>query len=67
MVLASFYGPGDRHWRKTGLDPNQLTYFYGRPDRKWVGIEPVEPIHQIIRSAERSLFLSAPRCDGYQS
>lgn len=31
-----------------GLDPNRLTYFYGGTDRKWVGIEPVEPIHQII-------------------
>jgi len=31
-----------------GLHPNHLMYFYGGLDRKWVGVEPVEPIHQII-------------------
>ncbi len=31
-----------------GLDPNQLSYFYGGLDQKLVGVEAVEPIHQII-------------------
>ncbi|QDV60908.1 DUF1501 domain-containing protein [Crateriforma conspicua] len=31
-----------------GLDPNHLAYFYGGLDQKLVGVEPVEPIHQII-------------------
>jgi hypothetical protein len=31
-----------------GLDPNHLTYFFGGLDRKLVGVEPVEPIREII-------------------
>jgi hypothetical protein len=31
-----------------GLDPNNLTYFYSGLDQKLVGVEPVEPIHEVI-------------------
>ncbi len=31
-----------------GLDPNRLSYFYGSLDQKLVGVEHVEPIHEII-------------------
>ncbi|MCH8193434.1 MAG: DUF1501 domain-containing protein, partial [Planctomycetes bacterium] len=31
-----------------GLNPEKLTYFYGGLDRKLVGVEGAEPIHQII-------------------
>ena len=31
-----------------GLDPNQLSYFYGGLDQRLVGVEDVEPIHDII-------------------
>ena len=31
-----------------GLDPNRLSYFYSGLDQKLVGVEEVEPIHQII-------------------
>ena len=31
-----------------GLDPNRLSYFFGGLDRKLVGVEHVEPIHDII-------------------
>ena len=31
-----------------GLDPNRLSYFYGSLDQKLVGVESVEPIHEII-------------------
>lgn len=31
-----------------GLDPNRLSYFFGGLDQKLVGVEPVEPIHEII-------------------
>ncbi len=31
-----------------GLDPNRLTYFYRGLDQKLVGVEPVEPIAEII-------------------
>jgi hypothetical protein len=31
-----------------GLDPNHLTYFHAGLDQKLVGVEPVEPIHEII-------------------
>ncbi len=31
-----------------GLDPNHLSYFYGGLDQKLVGVEHVEPIHEII-------------------
>lgn len=31
-----------------GFDPNGLSYFYGGLDQKLVGVEPVEPIKQII-------------------
>jgi hypothetical protein len=31
-----------------GFDPNSLSYFYGGLDQKLVGVEPVEPIRQII-------------------
>ncbi len=33
---------------RMGLDPNRLSYFYGGLDQKLVGVEPVEPIHQIL-------------------
>ena len=31
-----------------GIDPNRLSYFYSGLDQKLVGVEHVEPIHQII-------------------
>jgi hypothetical protein len=31
-----------------GIDPNRLSYFYGGLNQKLVGVEPVEPIQQII-------------------
>ena len=31
-----------------GLDPNRLSYFHGGLDQKLVGVEPVEPIREII-------------------
>jgi len=31
-----------------GLDPNGLSYFFNGLDQKLVGVEPVEPIHQVI-------------------
>jgi hypothetical protein len=31
-----------------GLDPNRLAYFFGGLDQKLVGVEPVEPIRQIM-------------------
>ncbi|MEO1618672.1 MAG: DUF1501 domain-containing protein [Planctomycetota bacterium] len=31
-----------------GLDPNHLSYFYGGLDQKLVGVEHVDPIHEII-------------------
>jgi hypothetical protein len=31
-----------------GLDPDRLTYFYGGPDQKLVGVEGAEPIHQAM-------------------
>ena len=31
-----------------GIDPNRLSYFYGGLDQKLVGVEPVEPIREII-------------------
>jgi hypothetical protein len=31
-----------------GLDPNALSYFYGGLDQKLVGVEEVQPIHEII-------------------
>jgi hypothetical protein len=31
-----------------GLDPNRLSYFFGGLDRKLVGVEPVEPIEQLL-------------------
>jgi Protein of unknown function (DUF1501) len=31
-----------------GIDPNRLSYFYGGLNQKLVGVEPVEPISQII-------------------
>ncbi|TWU32270.1 DUF1501 domain-containing protein [Novipirellula artificiosorum] len=31
-----------------GLDPNRLSYFYGGLNQKLVGVEAVEPIHEII-------------------
>ena len=33
---------------RMGLDPNRLSYFYGGLDQKLVGVEHVEPIHQIM-------------------
>ncbi len=31
-----------------GLDPNRLSYFYSGLDQKLVGVEHIEPIHEII-------------------
>jgi hypothetical protein len=31
-----------------GLDPNHLSYFFRGLDQKLVGVEPVEPIQDII-------------------
>jgi hypothetical protein len=31
-----------------GFDPNRLSYFYGGLDQKLVGVEHVEPIHELI-------------------
>ncbi len=31
-----------------GIDPNKLSYFYGGLDQKLVGVEHVDPIHEII-------------------
>jgi hypothetical protein len=31
-----------------GLDPNGLSYFFRGLDQKLVGVEPVEPIQQIV-------------------
>jgi hypothetical protein len=31
-----------------GMNPNQLSYFFGGLDQKLVGVEEVEPIHEII-------------------
>ena len=31
-----------------GIDPNNLSYFYGGLDQKLVGVEPVDPIHEIL-------------------
>lgn len=31
-----------------GLDPNRLSYFYKGLDQKLVGVEEVEPIHQVL-------------------
>jgi uncharacterized protein DUF1501 len=31
-----------------GMDPNRLSYFYGGLDQKLVGVEPVEPIKEIV-------------------
>jgi hypothetical protein len=34
--------------RQLGIDPNRLSYFHSGLDQKLVGVEPVEPIEQII-------------------
>jgi hypothetical protein len=34
--------------RQLGLDPNSLSYFFRGLDQKLVGVEPVEPIEEII-------------------
>jgi len=31
-----------------GMDPNRLSYFYSGLEQKLVGVEPIEPIRQII-------------------
>jgi hypothetical protein len=31
-----------------GMDPNRLSYFYGGLDQRLVGVEEVEPIHEVI-------------------
>jgi hypothetical protein len=33
---------------RMGLDPNQLSYFYGGLDQKLVGVEGAEPIREIL-------------------
>ena len=33
---------------RLGLDPNNLSYFFGGLDQKLVGVEPVEPIKKIM-------------------
>ncbi len=34
--------------QQLGLDPNRLAYFYGGLNQRLVGVEPVEPIHELI-------------------
>ncbi|QDT00837.1 Planctomycete cytochrome C [Adhaeretor mobilis] len=34
--------------QQMGLDPNHLTYFYNGLDQKLVGVEPVEPIWEVV-------------------
>ena len=34
--------------QQMGLDPNHLTYFYNGLDQKLVGVEPVEPIWELV-------------------
>ncbi|MEM8667235.1 MAG: DUF1501 domain-containing protein [Planctomycetota bacterium] len=34
--------------QQLGLDPNHLSYFYSGLDQKLVGVEEVEPIHELI-------------------
>jgi len=34
--------------QQLGFDPNRLSYFYSGLSQKLVGVEPVEPIHQIM-------------------
>lgn len=34
--------------QQLGLDPNRLSYFYSGLDQKLVGVEHIEPIHEII-------------------
>ena len=34
--------------QQLGFDPNRLSYFYNGLDQKLVGVEPVEPIREII-------------------
>jgi hypothetical protein len=34
--------------QQLGLDPNHLSYFYRGLDQKLVGVEPVDPIAEII-------------------
>lgn len=34
--------------QQLGLDPNRLSYFYSGLDQKLVGVEHVEPIHEVI-------------------
>ena len=34
--------------QQLGLDPNNLSFFYGGLDQKLVGVEGAEPIHQVI-------------------
>jgi hypothetical protein len=34
--------------QQMGLDPNHLSYFYNGLDQKLVGVEPVEPINEVI-------------------
>jgi hypothetical protein len=31
-----------------GIDPNRLSYFHSGLDQKLVGVEPIEPIHEIL-------------------
>jgi len=33
---------------RLGFDANRLTYFHGGLDRKLVGVEGAEPIHQLL-------------------
>ena len=34
--------------QQMGIDPNRLSYFFGGLDQKLVGVEHVDPIHQIL-------------------
>ena len=34
--------------QQLGFDPNRLAYFYRGLDQKLVGVEPVEPIREVI-------------------
>ena len=39
-----------------GLDPNHLSYFFGGLDQRLVGVEDVEPIHEIIVDSDPQGF-----------
>ena len=38
--------------QQLGLDPNRLAYFYRGLDQKLVGVEPIEPIHEVTKRCQ---------------